>query len=645
MTNQHIKALEKELWATADNLRANSKLTASEYKDPVLGLILLRFAGNRFDEALKHIEENLPINPRTQQKRAISKEDFLGVGAIYLQEKSKYDYLAHLPEEQNINEAVNEAMRLVEEDYEDLKGNLPRNYHELDSSLLRDLIRAFNSEAVKSIKGDAFGRIYEYFLMKFSMSGAGAQEGGEFFTPPSLVQLIVNFIEPNHGIIHDPACGSGGMFVQTGHFVKKHSTQSVNEAITVYGTELKSNNTKLAKMNLAIHGLEGKIIEANSFYANPHNLTGKCDFVMANPPFNVKKVDKKNSFLKSDERLPFGLPKNDNGNYLWIQYFHSFLNEKGRAGFVMASSATDAGNTEKTIRQQLIETGDVEAIVSVGNNFFYTRSLPCHVWFFNKNKRDKKSILMIDARNTFRVVNQTINDFSQGQLSNLKAILESYREEKDPINKAKTEHKEALKTIAIELNEFVKIYHKNILKVDENIKIKIYDKELYREKEEWKELFIHFENPMPNISQKIETIENCIDGINKSIKDKTSKAKDVKEELKTLKSDLSLLKYAKNLYTEQKEEPIKEFNQLLKDWEELENYFPDGVYRDVEGLCKVATLDEIRENDYSLTPGRYVGFSIEIDKDFDYEGRMAEIHGELAKLHKEANGLMSEILS
>jgi type I restriction enzyme M protein len=535
MTNQQIKALEKELWATADNLRANSKLTASEYKDPVLGLILLRFAGNRFDEALKIIEENLPINPRTQEKRTIGKDDFLGAGAIYLQEKSKYEYLANLPESENINEAVNEAMRLVEEDYEDLKGNLPRNYHELDATLLRDLIRAFNSEAVKSITGDAFGRIYEYFLMKFSMSGAGAQEGGEFFTPPSLVQLIVNFIEPNHGIIHDPACGSGGMFVQTGHFVKEHSTQSVNEAITVYGTELKSNNTKLAKMNLAIHGLEGKIIEANSFYANPHNLTGKCDFVMANPPFNVKKVDKKNSFLKSDERLPFGLPKNDNGNYLWVQYFHSFLNDKGRAGFVMASSATDAGNTEKAIRQELIATGDVEAIVSVGNNFFYTRSLPCHVWFFNKNKRDKKSILMIDARNTFRVVNQTINDFSEGQLLNLGAIMGSYRvADNSAILNTQMKYIERLEERFDELTVFTKAYVKTLnplgyadLKVNANSyrKMPSFAVDMHRAMEA-------FEKPVLNVDENIEKLEKQLKLMSTNVKAKKLKQKEIEKEQK-----------------------------------------------------------------------------------------------------------------
>ena len=447
MTNEEIKRLETELWGAADNLRANSKLTAAEYKDPVLGLILLRYAQNKFEEAKKQIEESLPINPRTNQKRELTKNDFLGAGAMYLQEKSQFDYLVNLPESQNIAEAVNNAMRLIEADYQDLEGILPKNYQEFDADLLRSLIRVFNKDAVKNISGDVFGRIYEFFLMKFSMSGAGAQEGGEFFTPPSLVQMIVNFIEPDHGIIHDPACGSGGMFVQTGYFIQIKTNKQVNEAITVYGTELKSNNVRLAKMNLAIHGIEGKIIEDNSFYSNPHELTGKCDFVMANPPFNVKKIDKSKDYVKEDPRLPFGLPKADNGNYMWIQYFNSYLNEKGRAGFVMASSATDAGNSEKLIRQKLIETDNVDIIVSVGNNFFYTRSLPCHLWFLDKGKpqANKNKILMLDARNTYRVVNSTINDFSDGQLLNLTTIVQLYRGNAEAISIAQTEHRKALK--------------------------------------------------------------------------------------------------------------------------------------------------------------------------------------------------------
>lgn len=518
MNNEQIKQLETELWGAADGLRANSKLTAAEYKDPVLGLILLRYAQNRYDEAKIAIEASMPDGPRG--KRAATQADFLAAGAMMLPEKSQYGYLANLPEGEDINEAVNEAMRLIEANYPDLAGILPKNYQELDAELLRELIRVFNKDSVRKLKGDVFGRIYEFFLMKFSMSGAGAQEGGEFFTPPSLVQLIVNFIEPDHGIIHDPACGSGGMFVQTGYFVEDHSKRAVNEAIKVYGTELKSNNTRLAKMNLAIHGIEGKIIEGNSFYSDPHDLAGKCDFVMANPPFNVNKVDKNKDFVKTDKRLfnDVGLPKADNGNYLWIQYFYHYLNEKGRAGFVMASSATDAGASEKLIRQRLIETGAVDCIVAVGNNFFYTRSLPCHLWFLDRGKRteNKRKILMIDARNTFRQINTTLRDFSPEQMEGLTSIVKAYRRE--DVSKA-----------------FVS-------------------------------------NP----------------------------------------------------------------------W--LKEHFPNGSYADVEGLCKIVDVAEVEENDWSLTPGRYVGYSIELDEGFDYTARLGEIHGELAALNDEATTLMQQIL-
>ncbi|WP_424308016.1 type I restriction-modification system subunit M [Cloacibacterium sp.] len=527
MTQTDIKKLEIELWEAADELRANSKLTASEYKDPLLGLILLRFAQNKYEEAKENLEKNLPINPRTGQRRTATKDDYAAAGAMMLPEKAQYDYLANLPESENLAEAINEAMKLIEADYEELAGILPKNYQDLtpeddtDNNLLPNLVRIFNSDSVKKARGDVFGRIYEYFLMKFSMQGAGAQEGGEFFTPPSLVQLIVNFIQPNHGIIHDPACGSGGMFVQTAHFIKNHENKSVNQAITVYGTEYKSSTVKLAKMNLAIHGIEGKIANNNSFYSDPFDLVGKCDFVMANPPFNVDKVDAKNKFLTEDKRLPFGAPLTGkgtigNGNYLWIQYFLSYLNETGRAGFVMASSATDAGNAEKRIREELIKTGAVECIVSVGNNFFYTRSLPCHLWFFNKAKKEKNQILMIDARNVYRKVSTTINDFSEEQLEGLTAMLQLYRGEK------------------------------------------------------------------PELS-------------------------------------------ADNAW--------------------FKEHFPEGEYRDIEGLCKIVSLEEVAEQDYSLTPGRYVGVNIEIDMDFDYQSRIAELHSELETLNAEAIQLMNQIQS
>ena len=507
MTTEQIKQLEKELWDAADALRANSKLTAAEYKDPLLGLVFLRFAQNLYEAKKIEIEEKLPTGPRG--KRTLTKEDFLGAGALMLPQLAQYDYLASLPEAQDIAEAINNAMRLIEADYPDLQGILPKNYQEFEKDLLQELIRVFNKDAVKKATGDVFGRIYEYFLMKFSMQGAGAQEGGEFFTPPSLVALIVNFIEPHHGVILDPACGSGGMFVQTGYFVKSHTDKGVNEAIKCYGMELKTNNAKLAKINLAIHGIEGKIIETNSFYSDPHNLLGACDFVMANPPFNVNKIDKDKDYVKTDPRLPFGLPKADNGNYLWMQYFHSYLNNIGRAGFVMASSATDAGHSEKLIRQQLIETGDVDCIVAVGNNFFYTRSLPCHVWFYDKGKRkqNKDKILMIDARNVYRKVTTTISDFNEEQLEGLTAIVKLYRGEKPTVAK----------------------------------------------NNQW-------------------------------------------------------------------------FNER----------FEDGKYTNIEGLCKIVSLDEVKENDYSLTPGRYVGVTFVEDDGVDYKTRLTAIQLELDTLNEDA---------
>ncbi len=510
MTQQQIQQLEKELWEAADQLRANSKLTAAEYKDPVLGLILLRFAQNRMDEARPTVEANIPESPRG--RRAATRDDYTAVGAMLLPDEALYDHLAALPESADIQETINHAMRLIEAENPDLEGILPKNYASFEPDLLRQLIRVFNRDAVRLATGDVFGRIYEYFLMKFSMQGAGAQEGGEFFTPPSLVDLIVNFIRPDHGIVHDPACGSGGMFVQTGHFVKTHSNRRVNEAIRVYGTELKTNNTKLAKMNLAIHGIEGRIIESNSFYSDPHGLVGKCDFVMANPPFNVNKVDKEREFVKTDPRLPFGLPKADNGNYLWIQYFYSYLSPTGRAGFVMASSATDAGHSEREIRRRLIETGAVDCIVAVSNNFFYTRSLPCHLWFFDRGKRpdNRDRILMIDARNTFRKINTTLNDFSPDQLEGLTALMQLFRGEK------------------------------------------------------------------PEVSPK-------------------------------------------------------------NDW--FFSRFPGGEYRDVDGLCKIVARDVVAENDFSLTPGRYVGVTFVEEDGVDFQNRLGEIQAELDELNSEAIGL------
>lgn len=688
MNQQEIKQLETELWDSANSLRANSKLTAAEYKDPVLGLILLRYAQNRYDQAKGQIEASIPDGPRG--KRAPTKEDFLAAGAMMLPEASQFDYLADLPESESLDEAINNAMKLIEEAYPDLLGVLPKNYQEFDAGLLRELIRVFNKDSVKKIKGDIFGRIYEFFLMKFSMDGAGAQEGGEFFTPPSLVQLIVNMIKPDHGIIHDPACGSGGMFVQTGHFIEEQNKGvSINTKVKCYGSELKSNNTRLAKMNLAIHGIEGKVSETNSFYSDPHALVGQCDFVMANPPFNVKKVDKKKDYVKTDVRLfnDVGIPKADNGNYLWIQYFYHYLNDQGRAGFVMASSATDAGNTEKAIRQKLVETGAVDCIVSVGNNFFYTRSLPCHVWFLDKGKTDKNKdkILMIDARNTFRVVTNTINDYSPGQLTNFNAIMESYRGDETAIASAQTIHnQEAIssgKEIALEINQlrkecktilaapnaedFTGLSSNNIrpnlnfssIAAELNEQLTVADDSIFDTCEIWNERFnlpveklfslieqyqAQSEKDLADCKAQAKAIKESKD--KKEVKDQANKKnKLLKKQLDANSRLLKSLSAALNVHKELLKQELADYKQRIKDWSSLRENFPNDKYQDIEGLCKIVSRDEVEENDYSLTPGRYVGYRIEIDEDFDYRSRMKEIKSELSELSNSANELLADI--
>ena len=463
------------------------------------------------------------------------------------------------------------------------------------------------------------------------MSGAGAQEGGEFFTPPSLVQLIVNLIQPDHGIIHDPACGSGGMFVQTGHFIEDHiSGKSVNEAITCYGTELKSNNAKLAKMNLAIHGIEGKIIESNSFYTDPHNLVGGCDFVMANPPFNVNKVDKKSDFVKTDSRLfdDVGIPKADNGNYLWIQYFYHYLNEQGRAGFVMASSATDAGNTEKAIRQRLIETGAVDCIVAVGNNFFYTRSLPCHLWFLDKGKaaQNKDKILMVDARNTLRKVNTTLNDFSPGQLRFFNAVMSAYRGEQDAITNARTAQQldsiEQAQTIIKGVNS-LRQQCQSIIQdnSDSALDFSAAAAELAQTLSLTNDadydlchvLINDFDNPAAQLASLLEQYKTTLEADKKALQvaEKKEGKKNHAAQRKLLDKKNRLLRELSAVFTGYQQnhtqssvgEPLQDYKQSIKDWHYLLDYFPDDQYRDVEGLCKIVDLAEVEENDYSLTRG------------------------------------------
>ena len=432
----NIRKLEADLWESADLLRAGSKLTSSQYCMPVLALLFLRYAYSRFKMVEAELLKNRPS--RGGRVMPVEPSDFAAKSALYLPREAQFDYLVNLPDNQPLGEAVNHAMTLVEGQSEQLTGILPKSYTMFSDELLRELLRIFNNKTLDEIGGDVIGRIYEYFLSKFAK--AVASDDGVFFTPKSLVKMLVNVLEPKQGVMLDPACGSGGMFVQTGDFVNAGG-MNANTQMTFYGQEKVEYNAQLCLMNMAVHGLNGRIIsgdEANSFYHDAHNLAGKCNYVMANPPFNVDKV--KAESASAAGRLPFGLPgvnaktkEIGNANYLWISYFYAYLNDHGRAGFVMASSATDSANKDRDIREKLILTGDVDVMVSVGNNFFYTLSLPCSLWFFDKAKRleNKNRVLFIDARNYYTVVDRTLNEWSEWQLKNLQAIVHLYRGEQD----------------------------------------------------------------------------------------------------------------------------------------------------------------------------------------------------------------------
>jgi type I restriction enzyme M protein len=410
--------VEKRLWEAADELRANSKLKSSEYSIPVLGLIFLRYADQKFAEAEKRLTAG------GSGRRKIGKTDYQARGVLFIPEKARFANLLNLPEGADIGKAINEAMKAIEAENEDLKDVLPRTYNALEKGLLVSLLKNFS--AIPITEGDAFGKIYEYFLGEFAM--AEGQKGGEFFTPISIVKLIVEIIEPYHGRILDPACGSGGMFVQSAAFVAHHK-KNVNE-ISIYGQEKVAETIRLCKMNLAVHGLSGDIRQSNTYYEDPHKSVGKFDFVMANPPFNVDKVDKER--IKNDPRYPFDLPKADNANYLWIQIFYSTLSATGRAGFVMANSAGDARGSELEIRKKLLQSHGVDVVVSIGPNFFYTVTLPCTLWFFDRGKlrsNRKDKVLFVDARHIFRQVDRAHREFTPEQVEFISNIVRLYRGE------------------------------------------------------------------------------------------------------------------------------------------------------------------------------------------------------------------------
>ena len=595
----NIRKLETELWESADLLRSGSKLTSNQYCMPVLGLIFLRYAYSRFKLVEAEILKDRPV--RGGRVLPVEASDFVSRSALFLPREAQYAYLVNLPENiaaagltnwrgevmGSLGEAVNNAMELVEQQSEQLSGVLPKTYTMFSDELLAELLRIFNNSALDDVGGDIIGRIYEYFLNKFAKNIA--QDDGVFFTPKSLVKMIVNVLEPEQGVLLDPACGSGGMFVQTGDFVERAGLRA-NNTMTFYGQEKVEYNAQLCQMNLAVHGLNGVIQsgdEANTFYHDAHNLAGCCDYVMANPPFNVDKVKAESAL--SAGRLPFGLPsvnKNKevgNANYLWISYFYAYLNEHGRAGFVMASSSTDSQGKDKDIRQQLVQTGHVDVMVSVGNNFFYTKSLPCSLWFFDKGKQEalRDKVLFIDARNYYTVVDRTLNEWSEWQLKNLNAIVWLYRGEVDKYQKLVDEYRH-------ELGDAL---------------------------------------PFAQRAAQLETdLQNARSEAKEALAEAPRKEKKRIEE-----------KYQDIV------EGLEQRLTIAKEAVWLTEKFGAGAYADIPGLCKVATLEEIEAKGFSLTPGAYVGVAPTQDDGVDFHERMTEIHRELQALQEESNRLIAAI--
>jgi type I restriction enzyme M protein len=681
---ENIEAIEKRLWSAADTLRANSNYASNEYFMPVMGLVFLRHAYSRYLAVKDEIIATLPT--RGGKTPELTKKDFSKKSAIFLQPKAQFDYLVGLRDSDDRAKAIIDAMESIEENYETLRGVLPKKeYRELNNEILGQLLRSLNPEELKKVTGDVFGRIYEYFLTQFA--DQKAHDGGEFFTPVSLVSLIANVLEPKKGTVLDPACGSGGMFVQSARFVEKLH-QNPTDKLNFYGLEKNGTTINLAKMNLAVHGLVGNIKKAITYYEDPHDLYKKADFVMANPPFNVDEIDADK--IKNDPRLHFGLPgvnkkgKVSSGNYVWISYFYSYLTEQGRAGFVMSSQASSAGRGEAKVREKLIESGHVDIMIAIRSNFFYTRTVPCELWFFNKAKPEqfKDKVLMLDARDIFRKVTRKIYDFSPEQLQNILSIIWLYRGETKRfhdlvVNYISTMFNEAAKSIEVtcdyetvfgkinkELQLFISALPKDG-KQAETLKeladcLQVYASgsqtfaKLTQEKKAWwekqnkdavniievlKEL-----EPLAEVNSKLikeselmyrlinRLIDICLNTYNAKVSDEWNT-----REIVNLKKQTE---EARNIAVKQLK--LARYFHHQAEW--LIEQFPEEKLRDVEGLVKLVDKEELKENDWSLTPSRYVGVAPEEeDPDFDFSETMRNIHAELDSLNVQSTELTKKI--
>lgn len=704
---ENIEAIEKRLWKAADTLRSNSELASNEYFLPVMGLIFLRHAYSRFLAVKDQIVASLPS--RGGKTRDLTKEDFSQKGAIYLNPKAEFDALVALTDADDRAEAIIKAMESIEKDYANLAGQLPKNeYRSIPNDVLGQLLRTLNPDELKKATGDIFGRIYEYFLTEFA--DQGAHDGGEFFTPVSLVQLITNVLEPDHGIVFDPACGSGGMFVQSAHFLEVHKEDP--NKLTFYGHEKNRVTTRLCKMNLAVHGLEGNVVggeQAITYYNDPHEkLWGNVDYVMANPPFNVDEVDAEK--IKNDPRLPFGIPginktkKVPNANYLWIQYFYSYLNDKGRAGFVMSSQASSAGREDAKVREQLIKSGHVDAMIDIRSNFFYTRTVPCQLWFLNKDKpkEHEDKVLMIDARNVYRKVTRKIYDFSPEQLKNLTSIVWLYRGQTDRfielvqsyIDSALLEAHAceksesllaepvpdfiaALKGLYAAMRPFLEhlekgadpeqlhvTLHAELLTAIEQIDADWSDFQILKnDLHEWwgrhsydtAEDLIDFTESDICLKDLAENGRNLVKLVDHVYKLSTRLIELCETKHAARDHDLwdyasingarrvSLKKTADSA-RKQAVDQLKQVRYFYKQAHWLLSRFPEGKMRDVKGLVKLVSIESMEVNDWSLTPGKYVEVAPEeIDEDFDFEEALRELYIELNGLNEDAIKLARQI--
>ena len=690
---EHIDAIERRLWSAADTLRANSKYASNEYFLPVMGLVFLRHAYSRYLAVKDEIEAGLPM--RRGRKRTVTREDFAQKNALFLRPEAQFDHLVALPDGKDRVAAIIVAMESIEADYASLSGVLPRSeYQALDNEVLGDLLRKLNPDELKQVSGDVFGRIYEYFLTKFA--DQKAHDDGEFFTPVSLVSLIAHVLDPDRGTVLDPACGSGGMFVQSARTVEEHGG-SPTERLTFRGVEKNDTTIRLAKMNLAVHGLEGDIRQAITYYDDPHELLGRADYVMANPPFNVDEIDA--GKVRTDPRLPFGLPgvnkkqRVGNGNYVWISYFYSYLNETGRAGFVMSSQASSAGGGEAAVRRKLVETGDVDVMIAIRSNFFYTRTVPCELWFLNRAKPEARRdrVLMIDARNIYRKVTRKIHDFSPEQQQNLLAIVwlrgepERFRDlafgyllsvveegvaciqwegADGQVRRPLEDFLDALAALRGVLSPFLETQAKTGPHADRLAGLDGEQERFARDAE-------RFGRRVDEGAEQWEETPETNNGLNELV-DRfaplVESSRDLAGQLEQLyKAAIRLIETceqecaarssdawngrdvtrARKAADEARREAVEQLRKVRYFWRQahwLTERFPDGELCDVEGLVKLVDRTEIEANDWSLTPGRYVGVAPEEeDEDFDFATAMREIHAELADLNAEATVLAARI--